>query len=78
LHTFNHYRQEKESEKERKKRKNTGKKLSVRVISSKNVVTVVCSQVTMDCQERPESSKKRQEKEKKRRRREGLISYLRK
>ena len=78
LHTFNHYRQEKENEKERKKRKNIGKKLRVRAISSKNVVTVVCSQVTMDCQEKPESSKKKTRKRKRRRRRKGLISYLRK
>ena len=39
-------------------RKSTGKKLRVRAISSKNVVIVVCSQVTMDCQEKPEPGKK--------------------
>jgi hypothetical protein len=59
-----------------------GKKLRVRAISSKNVVIVVCSQITMDCQEKPESStkkdKREREREKKKRKREGLISYLRK
>ncbi len=73
---FHPWNREREGKKERK---NMGKKLRVRAISSKNVVIVVCSQVTMDCQEKPESNtKKRQKRKKKRRRREGLISYLRK
>jgi hypothetical protein len=67
LHTFNHFRQEKEErEREREgERKNTGKKLRVRAISSKNIVIVVCSQITMDCQEKPESSTKKDKRERK-------------
>lgn len=30
--------------------------MSIRAISSKNVVIVMCSQVTTDCHEKPESS----------------------
>jgi hypothetical protein len=65
LHTFKHYRQEKERKRKREG-KNTGKKLRVRAISSENVVIVVCAVKlhTMDCQEKPESNKKRQEGEK--------------
>jgi hypothetical protein len=45
-------------------------------MSLKNVVIMTCSQVTKDCQEKPDSRKKRQGRKKNER--EGLISYLRK
>jgi hypothetical protein len=60
----------------KKERKNTGKKLRVRAIWSKNVVIVVCSQVTMDCQEKPESSTKKKTRERKKRRRRGGFDFL--
>jgi hypothetical protein len=59
----------------KKERKNTGKKLRVRAIWSKNVVIVVCSQVTMDCHEKPESNTKKT-RERKKRRRNGGFDFL--
>jgi hypothetical protein len=53
-----------------------GKKLRVRAISSKNVVIVVCSQVTMDCQEKPESNTKKKTKEKKKETKKGGFDFL--
>ena len=56
---FNCYIDEEEEKTERKKeRKTTNKKLKLRAVSSENVVIVLCSQIAMDCQEKPESSKK--------------------
>ncbi len=55
LHTYT-------EEKEERERKNTSKKLRVRAISSKNVVIVVRSEITMDCQEKPESSTKKDQR----------------